>query len=165
MLGIALSPYHAKVPKFDPRVVLTSWTNRRVRLAHAGYLGHMFEMFTMRSWIVVAAAASYSATLLFLEAQDLGKLTAFAATGISAISCVAAGFFADRWGKARIAIVAMVISGTSAVLAALTFGGPAWLTFAIVLIWGLSVAPDSAQFSALVADAAPAEQVGSLITF
>ena len=83
----------------------------------------MFEMFTMRSWIVVAAAASYSATLLFLEAQDLGKLTAFAATGISAISCVAAGFFADRWGKARIAIVAMVISGTSAVLAALTFGG------------------------------------------
>tara|TARA_B100000676_G_scaffold193447_2_gene190151 strand:- start:91 stop:438 length:348 start_codon:yes stop_codon:yes gene_type:complete len=101
----------------------------------------------------------------FWEAQDLGKLTAFAATGISAISCVAAGFFADRWGKARIAIVAMVISGTSAVLAALTFGGPAWLTFAIVLIWGLSVAPDSAQFSALVADAAPAEQVGSLITF
>ena len=163
--GIALGPYHAKAPKFDPRVVLTAWTNRRVRLAYAGYLGHMFEMFAMWAWIGVAAAASYSATLPFWEAQDLGKLTAFAAIGISAISCVAAGHFADRWGKARIAIVAMVISGTSAVLAALTFGGPAWLTFAIVLIWGLSVAPDSAQFSALVADAAPAEQAGSLITF
>ena len=56
----------------------------------------MFETFAMWAWIGVAAAASYSATLPFLEAQDLGKLTAFAAIGISAISCVAAGYFADR---------------------------------------------------------------------
>ncbi len=55
----------------------------------------MFEMFAMWAWIGVAAAASYSATLPFWEAQDLGKLTAFAAIGISAISCIAAGFFAD----------------------------------------------------------------------
>ena len=66
--GIALGPYHAKAPKFDPRVVLTAWTNRRVRLAYAGYLGHMFEMFAMWAWIGVAPAASYSATLPFLEA-------------------------------------------------------------------------------------------------
>ena len=33
------------------------------------------------------------------------------------------------------------------------------------VIWGASVIPDSAQFSALVADAAPPDQVGSLMTF
>lgn len=37
-------------------------------------------------------------------------------------------------------------------------------TFSIIVIWGLSVAPDSAQFSALDADAAPAKHVGSLLT-
>jgi hypothetical protein len=33
-----------------------------------------------------------------------------------------------------------------------------------VIIWGMTVIPDSAQFSALVADASPAEQAGSLMT-
>ena len=61
-------------------------------------------------------------------------------------------------------MIAMVISGISAVLTGLSLGGPAWITFVLVVIWGLSVAPDSAQFSALVADAAPPEQVGSLMT-
>ena len=34
----------------------------------------------------------------------------------------------------------------------------------IAIIWGISVIPDSAQFSALVADYAPAEIAGSLMT-
>ena len=33
-----------------------------------------------------------------------------------------------------------------------------------MLIWGAAVIPDSAQFSALVADAAPPERAGSLMT-
>ena len=35
----------------------------------------------------------------------------------------------------------------------------------IVIIWGLTIVPDSAQFSALVADASPPEKAGSLMTF
>ncbi|MGJ8671213.1 MAG: MFS transporter, partial [Oceanococcus sp.] len=31
--------------------------------------------------------------------------------------------------------------------------------------WGISIIPDSAQFSALVADFAPPDQAGSLMTF
>jgi hypothetical protein len=34
-----------------------------------------------------------------------------------------------------------------------------------VILWGISVVPDSAQFSALVADASVPEQAGSLLTF
>ena len=118
----------------------------------------------MWAWIGAAAAVSYNVTMPDAEAQDLAKLTAFAAIGVSSITCVLAGYYADMWGKAEIAIVAMTVSGLSAILTGLTFGGPAWITFVIIVIWGISVAPDSPQFSALVADAAPPDQVGSLLT-
>jgi hypothetical protein len=39
------------------------------------------------------------------------------------------------------------------------------LTFVAVIIWGIAIIPDSPQFSALVADGAPPEIAGSLMTF
>jgi MFS family permease len=164
-LGVALGPYHGVAARFDPHVVVTAWTNRRVRLAYAGYLGHMFELYAMWAWIGVASAVSYRAFMAAPQAEQLAKITAFCAIGIGGVASAIAGRWADRIGKAEVAIIAMVISGASALLAAATFGGPVWLTFLVVLIWGASIVPDSAQFSALVADASPPHQAGSLLTF
>ena len=164
-LAVSLGPYHGLATKFDPRVITAAWTNRRVRLAYAGYLGHMFELYAMWAWIAAAAAISYGASLPALQAESLAKLTAFLSIAAGGVMCVFAGFAADRIGKAETAIIAMVVSGTCAIATALTFGGPVWLTFVIVIIWGAAVLPDSAQFSALVADASPPEQAGSLLTF
>ncbi len=160
-----LGPYHGTAPQFDPKVITKAWTNRRIRLAYAGYLGHMWELYAMWAWIAVAAAASYSTTLEPQEADWLSKVTAFAAISAGGVACALAGIVADRIGKADIAIAAMVVSGLAALATAATFGGPVWLTFVIIMIWGAGVVPDSAQFSALVADASPPEQAGSLMTF
>ena len=73
--------------------------------------------------------------------------------------------FADRIGKETIAIIAMVVSGSGAIATALTFGGPVWLTVICILVWGAAILPDSAQFSALVADHSPDDKAGSLMTF
>jgi len=164
-LAVAIGPHHGTAIRFDPHVITTAWTNRRVRLAYAGYLGHMWELYAMWTWIGVATAASYGATMVTGDAERLAKVTAFVAIGAGGLACAVAGRVADRVGKANIAIIAMALSGTSALAAAATFAGPVWLTFAIVVVWGLSIVPDSAQFSALVADAAPPEQAGSLMTF
>jgi hypothetical protein len=118
----------------------------------------------MWAWIGAATAVSYGMHMPAAEAQPLAKLTAFLSIGAGGIACALAGVAADRIGKAEIAIIAMAVSGSCAVLAALTFGGPVWLTFAIVLVWGTAILPDSAQFSALVADFSPPEQAGSLLT-
>jgi len=69
------------------------------------------------------------------------------------------------WVGPELTIIAMAISGISALLFAFFFGGPVWLMIAISLLWGMSIIPDSAQFSALVADYTPAEKAGSLMTF
>ena len=164
-LTTSLGPYHGVAAKFHPRMIAAAWTNRRVRLAYAGYLGHMWELYAMWAWIGAATAVSYGASLPPSEAEPLAKLTAFLSIGAGGVACGLAGVVADRIGKANLTIIAMAVSGASALMAAATFGGPVWLTFAVVIVWGVAIVPDSPQFSALVADAAPVEQAGSLLTF
>jgi len=164
-LLVGLGPYHAIAARFNPCLITAAWTNRRVRLAYAGYLGHMWELYAMWAWVGAAAAVSYRVWLPALAAEWLAKLTAFSAIGAGGIACALAGLLADRIGKANIAIISMAVSGSAAVVTAATFGGPVWFIFAIIVIWGAAVVPDSAQFSALVADASPRDQAGSLLTF
>ncbi len=165
VLGVGLGPHHARAPTFDPGAIRLAWTDRRIRAAYLGYFGHMWELFAFWAWIGAASAVSYRASLDIASAESLGKLTAFLTIALGALASVAAGRAADRIGKANVAIIAMAVSGTAAVLTAATFGGPVWLTFGLVMIWGIAVIPDSAQFSALVADAAPPHLAGSLMTF
>lgn len=158
-------PYHVKAAAFDPKVVLHAWTNKSIRRAYGGYLGHMWELYAMWSWIVVALAVSFSYTLDSSAASSLAKLVTFAAIAAGALSCVAAGWIADRIGKAELTIIAMAGSGLCALLFALSFGSHPWLTILVTVLWGITIIPDSAQFSALVADHAKVDQAGSLMTF
>ncbi len=164
-LFTALGPHHSVSPKFRPRALTAAWTNRRVRLAYAGYLGHMWELYAMWTWIAAATTVSYSARLAPEYAEFLARLTTFAAIGGGGLLCAFAGRFADRIGKPEVTILAMSLSGAAALATALTFGGPVWLTFLLVVLWGLTIIPDSAQFSAIVADSAPPDQAGSLMSF
>ena len=165
VLAVGLGPHHAEAHRFDVRAMGLAWRDRRIRLACAGYLGHMWELYAMWAWVGVIAGASYGATVGTAEAERLAKLTAFLAVGLGGIACVPAGWLADRMGKAEVTIAAMTVSGLAALATAGTFGGPVWLTFVLLVLWGIAIIPDSAQFSALVADAAPAELAGSLLTF
>jgi MFS family permease len=164
LLGAAsgLGPHHARSARFDPGALRLAWSDRRVRLAYAGYLGHMWELYAFWAWIGAAAAASF-APRLGDGAVPAARLAAFAAIAVGGLLCQPAGRLADRIGKARVAEIAMQVSGAAGLATAVAFGGPVWLVAALVLVWGAAVIPDSAQFSALVADAAPGEHAGSLL--
>lgn len=164
VLRAGLGPGHASARAFRWRSLGLAWTDPRLRLAYAGYLGHMWELYAMWAWIGAALVASFGARMDPAAAAGLSKLTAFAAVGAGALACVAAGLLADRIGKAETTILAMAGSGGAAVLAALAFYGPPLALIAIVLVWGAFVIADSAQFSALVADAAPPDAAGALLT-
>lgn len=159
-----LGPHHRTARGFRPGAITLAVTDPRIRAAYLGYFGHMWELYIFWAWVGAAATASYLAAGA-ADPVSLGKLTAFLAIAAGAPACVVAGQLADRVGKARIATAAMYASGALALLSAASFGGPPALTFALLVLWGIAVIPDSAQFSALVADHAPPEWAGSLLTF
>lgn len=158
-------PLHATAARFNVRTVGYAWTNINVRRAYGGYLGHMWELYVMWAWIGMALSISFAQQIDSDAATELAKLVTFCVIAAGAVSCAVAGRIADIIGKAELTIVALAISGASALLFALFFGGPLWLMIVVSLIWGMSIIPDSAQFSALVADFTPAEKAGSLMTF
>ena len=165
VLATSLGPYHARAAQFRTSALSLAWTDRRIRAAILGYLGHMWEFVAFWSWAGVITALSYAPHMTTAEANSLGKLTAFLCILVAAPACLVTGVLADRVGKARVAATALAISGSAAVLTALTFEGPVIVTFVLVLIWGAAVVPDSPQFSAIVSDHAPPDMVGSLLTF
>lgn len=164
ILLTALGPAHARAPSFDPRAILVAWNDRRIRRAYAGYFGHMWELFAFWAWVSTAAAISYGHSLAPYDAESLGKLTAFLAIALGAPVCILAGQAADRFGKAEITMIAMAASCLAGLATAVTFGGQVWVTLVLMVFWGIAVIPDSAQFSALVADFAPPQFSGSLMT-
>jgi MFS family permease len=164
VLFTRLGATHGRTERFSPTALKLAWTDKRIRRAYLGYLGHMWELYAFWTYVGVFATASFSITMVSGEAESLGKMAAFLAIGLGAPMCVVAGLAGDRIGKAKVAIVALVVSGLGALAFAASFGGPVWISLAIILIWGMAVVPDSAQFSALVADFAPPKYVGSLLT-
>lgn len=165
VLAVRNGPFYTRAAKFRPGAVWLAWKDIRLRRAYLGYFGHMWELYAMWAWIGIALSVSFSARLSADEAGQLSKLATFAVIGSGALSSIVAGRIADTIGKAELAMIVMAVSASSAILFALTFGSYVWLTILIAIVWGLSVIPDSAQFSALVADYSPPEDVGSLLTF
>ncbi len=150
--------------RFRPRDALWAWRVEPVRLANLGYLGHMWELFAMWAWIAVFLHASFAQVLAPEVAPTAAKLVTFATVGVGALGCLAGGFFADRFGRTTLTILAMAVSGACAATVGFLYGGPPWLLSLVCLLWGLSIVADSAQFSASVAELSKPELIGTMLT-
>jgi MFS family permease len=135
-----------------------------VRLANLGYLGHMWELYAMWTWIAAFAAASLAASGRTAIGSSIGSLVAFIAIASGAVGCVVAGRWADEFGKARIAGGAMVGSAICVLVSPLFYGAPLGVLLVLAVVWGFTIVADSAQFSALVTDHTPRTHVGTALT-
>jgi MFS family permease len=157
-------PYVAASAPFDPAAVGRVFADRQTRRATLGYLGHMWELYAVWTWIAAFASAGAGAAMRGTPASITGSAVAFTTIASGAAGSAVAGAFADRIGKARIATWAMLVSGTCCVAAGLIFQAPTPVLFLFAAIWGIAVVADSAQLSALVAQYSPRDHVGTALT-
>jgi MFS family permease len=138
----------------------------RWRLATAGYLGHMAELYSYWTWIpafIAASAVAVHGDPAAASAPWVGALS-FGTIAVGGIGCVWGGLVSDRIGRERLVIIAMAASGSCALAIGLLFGRSPWMLAPIALAWGFFVIADSAQFSVLATEAVPPHAVGTALT-
>ena len=154
-------PYAAPSPKFSWSAAPRLLKDRAVVLANLGYLGHMWELYAMWTWMAMFVAESER---LRTGVARSGSLVAFGVIGSGAIGCWLGGKYGDRWGRTLVTSGAMVISGACALVVGLLFGRPLPWLLPLLFVWGIAVVADSAQFSTAVSELAPRELVGTALT-
>jgi len=158
-------PFAAPSPPFSLAAAPRILRDRAVALANLGYLGHMWELYAMWTWIAVFVAASEHARRgAQADVTGPAALVTFAVVGSGAIGCWLGGKYADRWGRTWVTSAAMVLSGSCAVVVGLLFGASLAALLPLLLLWGITVVADSAQFSAAVSELAPRDYVGTALT-
>lgn len=158
-------PFAAPSPPFSLAAAPRILKNRAVALANLGYLGHMWEVYAMWTWMAVFVAASEHARRgPGVDVTGTAAFVTFGVIGIGALGCWLGGRYADRWGRTAVTSVAMVMSGTCALFAGAVFGAPLVALLPLLLVWGVTVVADSAQFSAAVSELAPRDYVGTALT-
>jgi MFS family permease len=160
-VGVRAGPFDVPAPRFSLRIAAAAFREPAVRLANLGYLGHMWELFGMWTWIPGFLVAAFAVG--GLADPGVASLGAFLVIASGGLGCVVAGAIADRMGRTATTIAAMAASGSCALLCGLLFGAPAWLVLVVALVWGITVVADSAQFSAAVSELAPPGTAGSAL--
>jgi MFS family permease len=158
-------PYAAPSPPFSWGAVPRILANPAMRLANVGYLGHMWELYAMWTWMATFVTASEAARRGIPAVPNVGAaLATFAVVAAGAPGCWLGGMLADRWGRVRTTSAAMLISGVCALLVGTLFAQPLPILLPLLLVWGVAVVADSAQFSTAVSELAPREYVGTALT-
>ena len=149
-------PFLGRSARMNPRALALIWRDPALRAPAFGYFGHMWELYAFWALVPLIVASRLSGPAL--------SLAAFVTIAVGFIGCVGGGVLVRRFGGARVACAQLATSGLCCLAAPwLLDAGPAVFA-AWMLVWGITVVGDSPQFSALSADAAPRELVGSVLT-
>lgn len=163
-LFIEEGPYSGGRLKFDISNIKYIIKNKAVRLANYGYFGHMWELYAMWAWIPIFLRESYLQSHPLADPLIFFSLGTFFVFLAGAIATVIGGILADRYGRIKFNMLALVISGSCCLVIGLFFGSNPTIVLLIAIIWGIAVIPDSPQYSALLTELCEKQYMGTALT-
>ncbi|HEY0740564.1 MAG TPA: MFS transporter [Chryseosolibacter sp.] len=159
-LFVPNGPFRKPSTSFSFFGITKAFSSQEFRAPALGYFGHMWELYAM--WAFIPTIIAYYAERNQLTIDP--SILTFITIGAGALGCYLGGILSRRIGSSALATIALACSGACCLLSPLIFNLSV-IPFSIFMIfWGLTMAADSPQFSALTARGAPAEVRGSAIT-
>ncbi|RKY90740.1 MAG: MFS transporter [Ignavibacteriae bacterium] len=153
-------PYITSGTKFNPKAILTIFRYRDFRSAALGYFGHMWELYTFWAFVPII--------LIYYMNENGTELNiffwSFCIIASGSVGCIIGGMISKKVGSAKVAFTQLLLSGMCCLISPLMFYSSPFIFLAFLIFWGIVVAGDSPQFSAIIALSAPKELVGSGLT-
>jgi MFS family permease len=145
---------------FKFNTAFTVFKSSNFRSAAFGYFGHMWELYAF--WAFIPFILS---TYNQLSNSNIDtSIWSFIVIAIGGLGCILGGIISQKAGSKKVAFYSLLTSGICCLSSPLAFYFSQGYFLLLLLIWGLTVAADSPQFSTLVAQSAPPENKGTALT-
>ena len=148
--------------KIDFKAIVKGFSIKNFRKPALGYFGHMWELYTFWAFLP-ALILTYKTKHNLLEINVSQWSFIIIASG--SVACVISGYLSQYFGTKKVAVSALFLSTCCCLTSPLfiTYSN-VYVLFFFLLFWGMVVIADSPLFSTLVAQNAPVESKGTLLT-
>ena len=160
MLLIGDGPFRKKSGGFRWDAIGKIFSSKKWRQAAFGYFGHMWEVYSFWGFLPLMIGLYNEKNGFQLNIPFIG----FLAIAFGTIGSIIGGYLSAKMGSAKVAGYALLFSGICCFISPLSYSMPVIVFLALLFTWGLTVVPDSPQFSTLVAQYAPEELRGTALT-
>jgi MFS family permease len=154
-LFIQEGPHLVKGVKFQFSNIKEVFRKKSLRYANYTYFAHMWELYAFWVWIPKFLQEVLDVNLYFY----LGTFLVFIS---GALGNIIGGKIADKIGRSKFNIIMSAFSGISSLIIGFFLQNPV-LALVIAVIWGLTVVPDSPQYSAMISELSDPAYIGTAL--
>jgi MFS family permease len=120
----------------------------------------MWELYTFWALIPVILIFYFKSNQIELNIS----FWSFVIIASGSIGCIIGGIISKKTGSAKVAFTQLTLSGICCLISPIMVNTSAPIFIIYLIFWGVVVVGDSPQYSAIVANVAPKELVGSALT-